>query len=166
MCFDIRVVTCGPNEALIISGVFYGREPAMIVGGRALVIPCIQTIQKLPLSTITLVVNSPKVYTSQGVPISVTGVAQVNSKICPFWARDSWNLNGDSYPVFRSKLMDRMVRCLKPLLSNLVTNLRTKSHSVRAFKKLVKLCLQFDNYFWQISTHEKKLQLVNFTFRN
>merc|ERR1712029_265695 len=71
------VVTCGPNEALIISGVFYGREPSMIVGGRALVIPCIQTIQKLPLSTITLVVNSPTVYTSQGVPISVTGVAQV-----------------------------------------------------------------------------------------
>jgi len=29
------------------------------------------------LSTITLVVQSPKVYTSQGVPISVTGVAQV-----------------------------------------------------------------------------------------
>jgi len=29
------------------------------------------------LSTITLVVNSPTVYTSQGVPISVTGVAQV-----------------------------------------------------------------------------------------
>lgn len=77
MCFDLRVVTCGPNEALIISGVFYGREPSMIVGGRALVIPCIQTIQKLPLSTITLVVNSPTVYTSQGVPISVTGVAQV-----------------------------------------------------------------------------------------
>jgi len=76
MCF-CWVVTCGPNEALIISGVFYGREPSMIVGGRALVIPCIQTIQKLPLSTITLVVNSPTVYTSQGVPISVTGVAQV-----------------------------------------------------------------------------------------
>ena len=86
MCFDLRVVTCGPNEALIISGVFYGREPSMIVGGRALVIPCIQTIQKLPLSTITLVVNSPTVYTSQGVPISVTGVAQVWVKfILDFW---------------------------------------------------------------------------------
>jgi len=77
MCFDIRVVTCGPNEALVISGVFYGREPALIVGGRAIVCPCIQTIQRLPLSTITLLVQSPKVYTSQGVPISVTGVAQV-----------------------------------------------------------------------------------------
>jgi flotillin len=73
----MKVVACGPNEALIISGVFYGKEPAMIVGGRALVFPALQTIQKLPLSTITLVVKSPKVYTSQGVPISVTGVAQV-----------------------------------------------------------------------------------------
>jgi len=76
MCF-CEIVTCGPNEALIISGVFYGREPALIVGGRAIVCPCIQTIQRLPLSTITLLVQSPKVYTSQGVPISVTGVAQV-----------------------------------------------------------------------------------------
>ena len=52
----------------------------MIVGGRALVFPMVQTIQKLPLSTMTLVVQSPKVYTSQGVPISVTGVAQVSTK--------------------------------------------------------------------------------------
>jgi len=73
----MKIVTCGPNEALIISGVFYGKEPALIVGGRALVFPSLQTIQKLPLSTMTLVVMSPKVYTSQGVPISVTGVAQV-----------------------------------------------------------------------------------------
>jgi len=71
------IVTCGPNEALIISGLFHGNEPTMIVGGRALVFPLVQTIQKLPLSTMTLVVQSPKVYTSQGVPISVTGVAQV-----------------------------------------------------------------------------------------
>ena len=74
----MKIVTCGPNEALIISGVFYGKEPALIVGGRALVFPSLQTIQKLPLSTMTLVVMSPKVYTSQGVPISVTGVAQVS----------------------------------------------------------------------------------------
>ena len=73
-------MTCGPNEALIISGVFHGNEPTMIVGGRALVFPMVQTIQKLPLSTMTLVVQSPKVYTSQGVPISVTGVAQVSKQ--------------------------------------------------------------------------------------
>merc|ERR1711935_175349 len=72
-----RVETVGPNEALIISGVFHGNEPTLIVGGHALVFPLIQTIQKLPLSTMTLVVQSPTVYTSQGVAISVTGIAQV-----------------------------------------------------------------------------------------
>ena len=77
MCFDIGVVTCGPNEALIISGVFYGNRPNMLVGGRAIVCPCIQMVQRIPLSTMTLIIESPRVYTSQGVPISVTGVAQV-----------------------------------------------------------------------------------------
>lgn len=77
MCFDIGVVTCGPNEALIISGVFYGSRPNMLVGGRAIVCPCIQMVQRIPLSTMTLIIESPRVYTSQGVPISVTGVAQV-----------------------------------------------------------------------------------------
>ena len=78
MCFDVGVVTCGPNEALVISGLFYGDTPSMIVGGRAIVFPCIQYVQRIPLSTMTLVIESPRVYTSQGVPISVTGVAQVN----------------------------------------------------------------------------------------
>ena len=77
MCFDIGVVTCGPNEALVISGVFYGNRPNMLVGGRAIVCPCIQRVQRIPLSTMTLIIESPRVYTSQGVPISVTGVAQV-----------------------------------------------------------------------------------------
>ena len=44
MCnlFNIGIVTCGPNEALIISGVCYGGAPNAIVGGRALVCPCLQ----------------------------------------------------------------------------------------------------------------------------
>ncbi len=77
MCFDIGVVTCGPNEALVISGVFYGTRPCIIVGGRAVVCPCVQRVQRIPLTTLTLIIDSPRVYTSQGVPISVTGVAQV-----------------------------------------------------------------------------------------
>ena len=76
-CFDIGVVTCGPNEALVISGMFYGSKPNILVGGRAIVCPCIQMVQRIPLSTMTLIIESPRVYTSQGVPISVTGVAQV-----------------------------------------------------------------------------------------
>jgi len=77
MCFDIGIVTCGPNEALIISGVCYGGQPNAIVGGRALVCPCLQTVQRISLSIMTLIIQSPNVVSSQGVPISVTGVAQV-----------------------------------------------------------------------------------------
>merc|ERR1712244_213786 len=77
MCFDIGIVTCGPNEALVISGMCQGGKPSFITGGRALVFPCIQTVQRIPLNTMTLEVNSPRVYTMQGVPISVIGTAQV-----------------------------------------------------------------------------------------
>jgi len=77
MCFDIGIVTCGPNEALVISGVCHGNTPNAIVGGRAIVVPCLQRVQRIPLGIMTLIIESPRVYTSQGVPISVTGVAQV-----------------------------------------------------------------------------------------
>ncbi|KAF5279004.1 hypothetical protein FQA39_LY05682 [Lamprigera yunnana] len=67
---------CGPNEALVISGCFYKR-PRMVAGGRAFIWPCIQMSQKISLNTMTLQIDTHKVYTSQGVPISVSGVAQV-----------------------------------------------------------------------------------------
>ena len=76
MCFDVGFVTCGPNEAMVISGVFHS-PPTVIRGGRALVCPCIQVIQRLPLTTMTVIIDTPKVYTNQGVAISVIGVAQV-----------------------------------------------------------------------------------------
>ena len=76
MCFDVGFVTCAPNEAMVISGIFHS-PPTVIRGGRALVCPCIQVIQRLPLTTMTVVIDTPKVYTNQGVAISVVGVAQV-----------------------------------------------------------------------------------------
>ncbi|XP_030765648.1 flotillin-1 [Sitophilus oryzae] len=69
-------VTCGPNEALVISGCCYGK-PHLVPGGRAFIWPGVQRIQRISLNTMTLIVDSPTVYTSQGVPISVTGIAQV-----------------------------------------------------------------------------------------
>uniref|UniRef100_A0A1Y1MJ69 Band 7 domain-containing protein n=1 Tax=Photinus pyralis TaxID=7054 RepID=A0A1Y1MJ69_PHOPY len=68
--------TCGPNEALVVSGCCY-RRPHVVPGGRVWVWPCVQLVQKISLNTMTLQIDSPKVYTSQGVPISVSGVAQV-----------------------------------------------------------------------------------------
>ncbi|OTF74993.1 flotillin-1-like protein [Euroglyphus maynei] len=69
-------VTCGPNEALIVSGCCH-RRPLMVPGGCVFVWPGIQKVQRISLNTMTLVIESPRVYTQQGVPISVTGIAQV-----------------------------------------------------------------------------------------
>uniref|UniRef100_A0A3P9NPJ2 Flotillin n=1 Tax=Poecilia reticulata TaxID=8081 RepID=A0A3P9NPJ2_POERE len=68
--------TCGPNEAMVVSG-FCRSPPVMIAGGRVFVFPCIQQIQRISLNTLTLNVKSDKVYTRHGVPISVTGIAQM-----------------------------------------------------------------------------------------
>ncbi|KAJ3609026.1 hypothetical protein NHX12_023553 [Muraenolepis orangiensis] len=56
--------TCGPNEAMVVSG-FCRSPPLMIAGGRVFVLPCVQQLQ------------SDKVYTRHGVPVSVTGIAQM-----------------------------------------------------------------------------------------
>jgi len=77
MCFDMGIVVCGPNEALVISGMFQGNRPNLLTGGRAIVCPGVQTLQRINLTTMTLEIRTPNVYTSQGVGISVVGTAQV-----------------------------------------------------------------------------------------
>ncbi|KAI0220311.1 Flotillin-1, partial [Lamellibrachia satsuma] len=59
-----------------LSGCCLGR-PLLVPGGRVFVWPAIQKIQKISLNTMTLVIESPQVYTQMGVSISVTGIAQV-----------------------------------------------------------------------------------------
>lgn len=68
--------TCGPNEALVVSGCCH-KKPLLVPGGRAFVWPGIQYIQRLALNTMTLQVSSVNVNSGQGVSISVTGIAQV-----------------------------------------------------------------------------------------
>ena len=67
--------TTGPNQALIISG--GGRAPKVIVGGRVFVLPIIQRVQTLSLEVMTLTPSTTRVYTREGVAVSVDGVAQV-----------------------------------------------------------------------------------------
>lgn len=68
--------TCGPNEALVVSGCCHAK-PKMVVGGRLLVFPCVQKIGRLPLNVITTKITTKQVYTQLGVPINVTGTAQI-----------------------------------------------------------------------------------------
>ena len=67
--------TTGPNQALIISG--GGERPRTLVGGRTFVLPILQRVQALSLEVMTLTPNTSKVYTKEGVAITVDGVAQV-----------------------------------------------------------------------------------------
>ncbi|XP_065829236.1 flotillin-1-like [Oscarella lobularis] len=69
--------SCGPNEVLVLSGCGRGGNPTFIQGGRVWVWHCFQKLQRMSLNVMTLNVVSPKVFTNQGVAISVTGVAQV-----------------------------------------------------------------------------------------
>ena len=67
--------TTGPNQALIISG--GGRVPKVVVGGRVFVLPILQRTQTLSLEVMTLTPQTNRVYTREGVAVSVDGVAQV-----------------------------------------------------------------------------------------
>ena len=67
--------TVGPNHALIVSG--GSSEPKLKVGGRMFVLPFLQKAQIISLEVMTLQVNTARVYTKEGVSVSVDGVAQV-----------------------------------------------------------------------------------------
>jgi flotillin len=64
----------GPNEVLVVSG--RGRVK-FITGGADMVVPLFHTWETLSLEVMTLDVTTPEVYTAQGVPIIVDGVAQI-----------------------------------------------------------------------------------------
>ena len=58
-----------------------GRGPVrFITGGAGVVVPLFSTWNRLSLEIMTLDVTTPEVYTSQGVPVIVDGVAQIKIK--------------------------------------------------------------------------------------
>ncbi|MBW1807956.1 MAG: flotillin family protein [Deltaproteobacteria bacterium] len=72
-----RYQKVGPNEAMIISGGMTGGVPKVVQGGGAFVWPIIQKAEILSLEVITIDVRTPEVYTEQGVPVIVDGIAQI-----------------------------------------------------------------------------------------
>jgi len=70
--------TCGPEEAIVMSGGCFAKQPTLVVGGgRVFKWPFCQIVQRISLNVMTLEIKSPRIYTGIGVPISVTSVAQV-----------------------------------------------------------------------------------------
>lgn len=72
-----NIHTVGPNEALIVSGGCCGStKKVTVVGGWAWAWWLVTDVQRLSLEVMTLNPQCESVETSQGVPLSVTGVAQ------------------------------------------------------------------------------------------
>ncbi|MCX7017166.1 MAG: SPFH domain-containing protein [Candidatus Sumerlaeota bacterium] len=87
MVYAGRYRKVGPNEVMIISGWKHGvRLPdgsigqqgfRVVHGGGTFVWPVFERLDILSLELMTLDVKTPEVYTLQGVPIMVDGVAQI-----------------------------------------------------------------------------------------
>ncbi|XP_060114819.1 flotillin-2 isoform X2 [Heteronotia binoei] len=70
--------TVGPNEALVVSGGCCGSdEKQYVFGGWAWAWWCISDTQRLSLEVMTILCRCENIETSEGVPLYVTGVAQV-----------------------------------------------------------------------------------------
>jgi len=73
-----NIHTCGPNEAVIVSGGCFGSEgKKMVTGSWAWAWWLVTDVQKMSLEVMTLNPMCDNVETKQGVPLTVTGVAQV-----------------------------------------------------------------------------------------
>ena len=79
-----RVRKVGPNEVLVISG-RRTRNPAtgeiepyrIVKGGRAFIWPILERVDTLSLEIMTIEIMTEDVYTRQGVPVTLEGVAQI-----------------------------------------------------------------------------------------
>ncbi|KAG1714667.1 Flotillin-2 [Nymphon striatum] len=79
-----NIHTVGPNEALVVSGGCCGSTgKKMVVGGWAWAWWLVTDVQRLSLEVMTLNPVCEQVETSQGVPLTVTGVAQIKVMVEP-----------------------------------------------------------------------------------
>ena len=83
-----RIRTVGPNQVLIISGMKHTvvnpqtgekekRSYRIVKAGRAFIMPVLERVDVLSLEIMTIDINIDDVYTIQGVPVSLDGVAQI-----------------------------------------------------------------------------------------
>ena len=87
LAYASRVKKVGPNEVLVISGRGEGRRDPeagemksnfrIITGGRSFIWPVLERVDTLSLEIMTIDATTPDVPSSQGVPVTVDGVAQV-----------------------------------------------------------------------------------------
>ena len=72
-----RYRTVSANKAMIVTGAWTGGGLKVVKAGGTFVFPIIQQSEEISLEVYTINVQTPEVYTEQGVPLIVDGVAQV-----------------------------------------------------------------------------------------
>ncbi|HYF01248.1 MAG TPA: SPFH domain-containing protein [Planctomycetota bacterium] len=86
LVYAARYVKVGPNEVLIVSGMQHrladGRSVGFRIkkGGGTFVWPVLEKAETLSLELMTIDVKTPSVYSINGVPVRVDGVAQIKVK--------------------------------------------------------------------------------------
>src|SRR5512143_4339 len=86
--YSSRYKKVGPNQVLVVAGRRHSitdpttgarveRSFRIVKGGGTFIWPVVERVDELSLELMTLDVVTPKVYTMQGVAVTVDGVAQV-----------------------------------------------------------------------------------------
>jgi flotillin len=78
--FATRYRTVKADEAMIVTGALMKDGMKIVKAGGSFVWPIVQNAEFLSLQVSTLDIKTPEVYTSQGVPVMVDGVAQIKIK--------------------------------------------------------------------------------------
>jgi len=78
--FATRYRTVKADEAMIVTGALTRDGMKIVKAGGSFVWPIVQNAEFLSLQVNTLDIKTPEVYTSQGVPVMVDGVAQIKIK--------------------------------------------------------------------------------------
>jgi flotillin len=78
--FATRYRTVKADQAMIVTGALTADGMKIVKAGGAFVWPVVQNAEFLSLQVQTLDIRTPEVYTSQGVPVMVDGVAQIKIK--------------------------------------------------------------------------------------
>uniref|UniRef100_A0A0A9YIN1 Flotillin-2 n=1 Tax=Lygus hesperus TaxID=30085 RepID=A0A0A9YIN1_LYGHE len=116
-----NIYTVGPNEALIVSGGCWGStKKKTIVGGWAFAWWLVTDVQYLSLEVMTLNPMCEMVETSQGVPLTVTGVAQCKiMKADELLQTASEQFLGKSVKEIKSTILQTLEGHLRAILGTL-----------------------------------------------
>merc|ERR1712013_389251 len=148
--------TCGPNEALVVTGCCYPAAlPNVVIGGWTFVWPGIQQVQSLPLGIMCIDLFTEQGMTKHGVAVTVKGVA--NIKVYSS-AKETLTLAtqlflGKSEEEISSRVKDTLEALQRSTIAQLTVEelisdkekLQTTAHEIMA-EELIKLGLALVSY--------------------